>query len=198
MARTRLRVRDLSRPTPGFFLAAGAVVFALGLLGGFFLSDRLGHLIDPASVQFTSLRPVSLLLFWNLFWSYFRWLLFGALLAMSALGLFLLFPLIFLRGLLMGFSFASLFSQGSRLSIFLHFFLTALLTCGPLLLEAAAGMLRGSCELHRRPPEEAGLFAHPAFPLFVLLAGAGLIVLCCFAGLWLVPGFAAYIQSFTQ
>ena len=59
--------------------------------------------------------------FWGVYWSYYRWLLFGGLLAMSALGLFLLYPLVFLRGLLLGFSFSTLFTQGSRIQVFLHF-----------------------------------------------------------------------------
>lgn len=198
MARRRLRVRELSRPTPTLFLMVGVVIFTLGILAGFLLSGRLGQFLDPSAVQIMPSGGVNWLQFWGVFWSYFRWLLLAALLAMSALGLFLLYPLLFLRGVLLGFSFSALFAQGSRLSVFLHFFFTALLTCAPLLLEAVSGMLRGSSELYRYSPDESGIFSHPVFPLAVLLAGAGLIVLCCIAELWLLPSFVAHIQSFTQ
>ena len=198
MARRRLRVRDLSRPTPGLFLLVGTALFALGLLAGFLLSGRLGTLAELQDVVLSPEEKVSWLQFWGVYWSYFRWLLFGALLAMSALGLFLLYPLVFLRGLLLGFSFSTLFAQGSRLDVFLHFFLTALFTCAPLLLVAAAGMVRSVGELRRSPPESDGLFGQPMFTLLLLLAGALLIFLCCIAELWLLPGFVSHIQPFTQ
>ena len=198
MARRRLRARDLSRPTPGLFLLAATVLFALGLLAGFLLSGRLGQLVELQQVELSPEEKVTWLQFWGVYWSYFRWLLFGGLLAMSALGLFLLYPLVFLRGLLLGFSFSALFTQGSRIQVFLHFFLTALFTCSPLLLVAAAGMVRCVSELRRSPPEADGLFAQPIFALLILLAGALLIFLCCIAELWLLPGFVSHIQPFTQ
>ncbi len=198
MVRRRLKVRDQSRPTPGLFLLAGTVLFALGLLAGFFLSGRLGQFADLEGVAFLPDDQVTWLQFWGVYWSYFRWLLFGSLLAMSALGLFLLYPLVFLRGLLMGFSFSALFVQGSRLSVFLHFFLIALFTCAPLLLVSAAGMVRSVGELRRSAPEDDGLFSRPMFALLVLLVGAALIFLCCIAELWFLPSFVSNIQPFTQ
>ena len=198
MARRRLRVRDLSRPTPGLFLLIGIVLFVLGLLAGFLLSGRLGALVDVSGVELSPEGPVTVLQFWGVFWSYFRWLLFGALLAMSALGLFLLYPLVFLRGLLLGFSFSALFVEGNRLNVFLHFFLTAAFTCAPLLLVSAAGMVRSVGELRHGLPEDDGLFSNPVFALLILLVGAILIFLCCIAELWLLPGFVSHIQPFTQ
>ena len=88
MARRRLRVRELSRPTPTLFLMVGVVIFTLGLLAGFLLSGRLGQFLDLSAVQIMPSGGVNWLQFWGVFWSYFRWLLLAALLAMSALGLF--------------------------------------------------------------------------------------------------------------
>lgn len=198
MARRRLRVRELSRPTPTLFFDGGRCDFYPGTSGGFFALGPVGAVFRPFccadyAQRRSELAPVL-----------------GGILVLLSLaaarssaghvcaGPFLLYPLLFLRGVLLGFSFSALFAQGSRLSVFLHFFFTALLTCAPLLLEAVSGMLRGSSELHRHSPDESGIFSHPVFPLAVLLAGAGLIVLCCIAELWLLPSFVAHIQSFTQ
>lgn len=197
MERRRLRVWDLSQLTPGFFLMAAALIFALGLLSGFLLSGRMGSLADTSAVRIVPSAPVTTLQFWGVFWSHFRWLLFGALLAMSALGLFLLYPLVFFRGLLFGFSFSALFSSGDRLGLVVNFFLTALFTCSPLLFLAAAGMARSLCELRRGASGEESFLTGPAAPLLLLLLSFVLTLLCCFAELWLLPGFVSHIQPFT-
>lgn len=198
MVRRRLRVRDLSQPTFGLIFGVSVLVFALGLLAGFLLSGRLGKLVDVSDVLFSPQARVTMLQFWGVYWSGFRWLLFGTLLALSALGLFLLYPLVFLRGLLLGFSFSTLFADGNRLEVFLHFFLTAFFSCSPLLVMSAFGMLHACGELRRRAPASDDFYTRPVFPLVLLLVGALLIFLCCVAELWLLPGFVSYIQSFTQ
>ena len=195
MQRKRLRVWDLSRPTPGFFLAAAALLFAAGLLTGFILSGRI-PLPEDAAFQMNPDAPVTLIRLLRVFWSHFRWSLFGALLSMTALGLFLLFPLVFLRGLLIGFSFTALFVSGARGAVLLHFLCTTLLTCSPLLLIAACGMVRAFRELHRAGGED-GLFGLTALPLILLLAAVFLTLICSLAELWLLPGFASHIQPFT-
>lgn len=192
MQRRRLRVWNLSRPTPGFFLLAAAVLFALGGFAGFLLSGRIGDLVDVSAVQIIPDAPVTPLRFWGAFWSHFRWLLFASLLSMSALGLFLLYPLVILRGVLFGFCFSALFCAGDRLGIVVHFFLTAFLTCSPLLLIAASGMSRSLAELHRAPSGENGLLTCPLSPLLLLALSLLLTLLCCFAELWFLPGFVSY------
>ena len=182
---------------PTLFLMVGVVIFTLGILAGFLLSGRLGQFLDPSAVQIMPSGGVNWLPFWGYFgptfagccsqlcWPCLRWAFFCSI-------------RFFFCGEYYWVQLFSLFAQGSRLSVFLHFFFTALLTCAPLLLEAVSGMLRGSSELYRYSPDESGIFSHPVFPLAVLLAGAGLIVLCCIAELWLLPSFVAHIQSFTQ
>lgn len=197
MQRRRLRVWDLSRPGPGFFLLVSAILFALGVLAGFLLSGRIVALAELSAVRLVPASPVTPLQFWRVFWSHFRWLLFGALLSMTALGLFLLYPLVVLRGLLFGFGFSALFSEGDRFSLIVHFLLTALLTCSPLLFIAASGMARSLAELQRAPAGEDGLFASAFAPLIFLALALVLTLLCCFAELWLLPGFVSHFQPFT-
>lgn len=192
MQRRRLRILDLSSPSSGFFFVSAFLFFALGLLSGFLLSGCL-TLPEDDVLQMVSGRDVTLMRFLQVFWSHFRWIAFAGLLSVTTLGLFLLYPLVVLRGLLLGFSFTALFVPGCRLAVLLRFFLTALLTCSPLLLLAACGVQRAARELGRCSGGE-GLFSRP---LFLLLLSFLLILLCSFAELWLLPGFASHIQPFT-
>lgn len=195
MRRKRMRVWDLSHPTPVFFLAAAGLVFAAGLLAGFLLSGRL-TLPEDAAFQMDPDRPVTMMRLMQVFWSHFRWLLFAALLAMTALGMFLLYPLVFLRGLLIGFSFTTLFSADARGAVLLHFLFTALLTCAPLLLLCVCGMTRSLREL-QRAGTEGSIFDLASLPLLLLLVSVFLTFACSCVELWLLPGFASYIQPFT-
>lgn len=192
MQRRRLRILDLSSPTPSFFLAAGLLFFALGLLSGFFLSLRLS-LPEEASLQIVSGQSVTFARFLRVFWSHFRWLALAGLLSVSALGLFLLYPLVVLRGLLLGFSFTALFVPGFRLAVLLRFFLAALLNCSPLILIAACGVQRAARELGHGSGGDAAFCR----PFLLVLISLLFTLLCSFAELWLLPGFASHIQPFT-
>ena len=78
-----------------------------------------------------------------------------------------------------------------------NFFLTALFTCSPLLLLAAAGMARSLGELRRGASGEESFLSAPAAPLLLLLLSFVLTLLCCFAELWLLPSFVSHFQPFT-
>ena len=194
MRRKRVRVWDLSHPSGSHFLVLAAAFFACGLAAGFALS---GHISLPMEVQFRMDGDVSVsvLRLLRLFWSQFRWLLLAGLLAMTALGLFLLYPLVFLRGVLIGFSFTSLFVPGAYGFVLMYFLCTVVLTCAPLLLMAACGMKRALGELRRGG--EDGILDRPVFPLLLLLASLVLTFACSCAELWFLPGFVSYIQPVT-
>ena len=108
--------------------------------------------------------------------------------AFSALGVFLLYPLVLLRGFVLGFSFTTLFVSGSRVTALTHFLLTALLTCGPLLLLAASGMQRGLSELHRPPSGQSCFWGSAGILAGQMLSAAVLTVLCSVLQLWFLPG----------
>ena len=161
--------------------------WSVGLLAGFLLS---AHLDGAVSAEQVGLLPaaVTRLRLWSAFWSNYRWLLLGGVLAFSALGVFLLYPLVLLRGFVLGFSFTTLFVSGSRVTALTHFLLTALLTCGPLLLLAASGMQRGLSELHRPPSGQSCFWGSAGILAGLMLSAAVLTVLCCALQLWFLPG----------
>ncbi len=173
--------------TPRLFLALAGMLFCGGLLAGFLLC---GHLDGAVSVEQVSLLPMTVtgLRLWTVFWSNYRWLLLSGVLALSALGVFLLYPLVLLRGFVLGFSFTALFASESRLTVLVHFLLTALLTCGPLLLLVVSGMQRGLSELHRLPLEQDRLWGGIGILVVLMLSGMVLTALCCVLQLWLLPG----------
>ena len=188
--RRRLRVWNVFGLTPELLLALGAVLFCAGLLVGFLLANRLNAAVP---VEQVGLLPttVTWLRFWTVFWHQYRWLLLSGVLALSALGVFLLYPLTLLRGFVLGFSFTALFASENRTVVLVHFLLTALLTCGPLLLLTVSGMLRGLSELHRPQPEQYRSFGRIGMLAGVILAGTVLAFLCCALQLWLLPGLLA-------
>lgn len=185
--RRRLKSWTLFSLTSEFFLAVAVVMFCAGLLVGFLCSTRFDNAL---SVQQVALFPQQLnaFRFWSAFWSDYRWLLMSGILALSALGVFLLYPVVLLRGFLLGFSFSALFRtyEGGRFAVFLHFALTALLTCGVLLLLAMAGMQRGLAELRRGPQAAGNLYGRVITLLSLLFLGAILTAVCCGLQFWLL------------
>ena len=194
MRRKRVHIWDLSNPSQGMFLVAAVLAFVGGMLAGFVLTDHIGL---PSQIQFHIQldAPVTLLRLSGLLWSHYRWLLVASLMAMTALGLFTLYPLVFFRGVLIGFSFSCLFSPGMYSFVLLRFLCTVVLTVTPLLVCASCGVKRAFTELHRSGEES--LLDRPGFPLLMLLISFALSFLCSCAELWLVPGFVSYIQPVT-
>ena len=194
MQRKRVRIWDLSNPSQGIFLLVAIFAFICGLFAGYVLAGGI-KLPFCVSFRMQSDAPVTLMRFWGLLWSHFRWLLFAAVLSMTALGLFFLYPLVFVRGIFIGFSFSSLFTSGAYRYVLLHFLCTAALTVAPLLVCAACGVKRTFREL--RHGGEDSLLDRPWFPLLMLLISLVLSILCSCAELWLLPGFVSYIQPVT-
>ena len=106
--RRRLRIWNVFDLAPPLLLALAGAFFCVGLLAGFLLS---AHLDGAVSAEQVGLLPaaVTRLRLWSAFWSNYRWLLLSGVLALSALGVFLLYPLVLLRGFVLGFSFTTLF-----------------------------------------------------------------------------------------
>lgn len=194
MRRKRVHIWDFSNPSQGIFLLAAIIAFAGGMLAGFVMA---GCMEPPYDAQFCVRPdlPVSLTRFLGLFWSHYRWLLFASLLSMTALGLFLLYPLVFARGLLVGFSFSSLFTSGVYGYVLLHFLCTVMLTVAPLLVCAACGVRYAFNELRRGGGDS--LLDRAWLPLVILLLSLALSILCSCAELWLLPSFVSYIQPVT-
>jgi hypothetical protein len=190
MHRKRLRLWALPGPTPSFFFLLAAALFALGLLSGYLLSCRLQGATAGVTLALTDPGPVTAYRLFRLFWSGFRWLLAAGLLALSALGLFLLYPLVFLRGLFLGFGFSTVFLAGSRLEVLFHFLLVALLNVSPLLVLTAVGMVRALEEASDPKSREASI--PPTVIFLLLLLALVLTFFCCLTELWLLPGFAFY------
>ena len=185
--RRRLRIWNVFDLAPPLLLALAGAFFCVGLLSGFLLS---AHLDGAVSAEQVGLLPaaVTRLRLWSAFWSNYRWLLLSGVLALSALGVFLLYPLVLLRGFVLGFSFTTLFVLGNRVTALTHFLLTALLTCSPLLLLAASGMQRGLSELHRPPSGQSCFWGSAGIVAVLMLSAAVLTVLCCVLQLWFLPG----------
>ena len=186
--RKRLRAWNLIELTPGLFLGLASAAFCAGQLAGFFLA---GILTQPISLKQADLSGyVDWLRFLSAFWAEYRWLLLSGVLALSALGVFLLYPLVLLRGFFLGFSFAALFAAHSnqRLALMLHFVLTAVLTCAPLLLLSVSGMQRGLAELRRGPSVRESIYGRGAVLALLLVLGAVLTLLCCVLQFWFLPG----------
>ena len=95
--RRRLRIWNVFDLAPPLLLALAGAFFCVGLLAGFLLS---AHLDGAVSAEQVGLLPaaVTRLRLWSAFWSNYRWLLLSGVLALSALGVFLLYPLVLLRG----------------------------------------------------------------------------------------------------
>ena len=160
--RRRLRIWNVFDLAPPLLLALAGAFFCVGLLAGFLLS---AHLDGAVSAEQVGLLPaaVTRLRLWSAFWSNYRWLLLSGVLALSALGVFLLYPLVLLRGFVLGFSFTTLFVPGSRVTALTHFLLTALLTWARCCCLPHLGC-SGDCRNRTgRRPGRAVFGAAPAF-----------------------------------
>ena len=180
MERRRLRMRIYRKPSGAFMLAAMAMLFAVGAAVGFLLDCRWPVAGASEELILTDSAALTPFLIARTFWNHFRWLLFAVLLEVSGSGVWLLPVLLFVRGVLFGYSYTALFDSQPGLSLFLHYLPTALFDCAPLLLLAALGGLR----LVDGVPSEA-------IPLTrfstLLILSAFCAIFYCFAALWLLP-----------
>ena len=181
MARRRLflwRRLDWNLDLFAFLLC---VLFLFGSVVGALASFRLDAGSEFSEPVF-SLSEVMTWRYLALVWSHLRWLFAVVFLGMTALGLFLIPCLFFLRGFFFSFSFFSLFCAQPSFALLLDYLCVAVLTLVPMLLFGSAGLLRSLAESRGDRVERR--FLLPA--LFAAASAACCLICACFE-LWLLP-----------
>lgn len=193
MSSKRLRKLILPELNSAAFLWAMCLCFWAGLVIGLFLATHALSCASECTLDFT--LPVSIRRFWSIFWTHIRWFAAVLLVALIPMGWLLIGPLVVVRGVYFVFGCVPFVGEAALPALLFRCGLVAGLECAPFLVfSAAITMLRyrALCRF-----DGAELLCRRCFLLLCAALALVFILICSYAELWLLPGFADHIQLFT-